>query len=49
MGERVWTGLDPVAADGLACVVCATIGSPRSVFPNGAPLNTSTRPSSSSG
>jgi len=23
MAERVWAGLDPVAADGLACVVCA--------------------------
>lgn len=22
MGERIWTGLDVVAADGLACVVC---------------------------
>jgi hypothetical protein len=23
MGERIWTGLDAVAADGLACVLCA--------------------------
>jgi hypothetical protein len=22
MGERIWTGLDAVAADGLACVIC---------------------------
>ena len=22
MGERIWTGLDAVAADGLACVLC---------------------------